>query len=206
MKIRGFTHSLLFLGTISLLCGGGCRQLWAGQTYQRHVTVFGNSSAASTSPQKVDPATEADIRELMDLAGTKATVTRVMNNMVDNMRPLFLRALPPGPYRKRLVQLFFEKIHTKMEPQHILDLAVPIYAKYFSDAEIKQVIQFYKTPLGQKWVRLLPKMQAQIMPEAQRWGQQTGRETMIEVLQEHPDLAQQLKAAEEAAHRHSAGR
>jgi uncharacterized protein len=204
MKIRTIGNWFLLFGISCLIWSGNSQPLRAGQTYQRQVTVFGNSSAASAAPQAVDPAKEADIRQLMDLVGTKATVMRVMNSMTNDIRPLMLHALPPGQYRERLVQLFFEKFQTKMNPQHFLDLAVPVYAQNFSDDEIKGLIQFYQTPLGKKWISLMPKMQAQILPVAHSWGEELGRQTMLEVLQEHPDLAQDLKAAgkEQAAHAH----
>jgi len=204
MKVRTIGDGLLLCGIFCLVWGGSSHELRAGQTYQHQITVFGNSSAASTAPQPVDPVEEADIRQLMDLVGTKATVMRVMNSMTNDMRPLMLHAFPPGEYRERLIQLFFEKFQAKMNPQDLLDLAVPIYAQNFSDDEVKGLIQFYQTPLGQKWISLLPKVQAELLPKARSWGENLGRQTMIEVLQEHPELAQQLKAAgqELAAHAH----
>lgn len=201
MKVRGIGIGLLFLGCVCLFLGGGCGRLWAGQNYQRHITVFGNSPAPRTAPHKVDPATEADVQELLRLAGTKARVTEVLNNYFKNTEPLITRAFPPGAYRQRLVRLFIQKLKSEGAPQHILDMAVPVYAEYFTDAEIKQLIQFYKTPLGQKWVRLAPEMEARIGPEARQWGHQMGRKAMQEVLQEHPELMQQLRAAVKAEHR-----
>lgn len=201
MKNRTIGKCLLSVCCFFLVWSGNSPQLWAGQNYQRHVTVFGNSSAAATTPRAVNPATQADIRQMMDLVGTKATVMRVMKTTESNMRPLLFHALPPGPYRQRLVELFIEKFNSEATPQHIMGLAVPIYAQYLSDDEIKGLIQFYKTPLGQKWISIQPKVQAALLPEAQAWGRELGRRTMMEVLQENPDLAQQLKAAARAAHR-----
>lgn len=200
MKIRAIGKWLLIFGGLCLVWSGSLQQLCAGQNYPSRVRVFGHSSAATTASLKIDPAEEADIRQLMDLVGTKATITRVMNSMEQSMRPLMLHAFPPGPYRERLVELFFEKLRTKETPQDIMNLAVPVYAQYLSDADIKGLIQFYKTPLGQKWVRVLPKLQAGVLPKAQLLGGELGRQTMIEVLQEHPHLEQELKAAERAAH------
>ena len=201
MKIRAIGHWLLLFGSLGLLWSGGSQRLFAGQNYPNRVTVFGGQSAASTpAPQAIDPAEEADIRQLMDLLETKAAVTQTMNSMANDMRPLLLRALPPGPYRERLVQLFFEKFSTNVNPQHLMDLAVPVYAQYLSDDDIKGLIQFYKTPLGQKWVKARPKVAAGVLPAAHAWGRTLGRQTMIEVIEEHPELAQELKAAQVAAH------
>ncbi|HXH51227.1 MAG TPA: DUF2059 domain-containing protein [Terriglobia bacterium] len=202
MKVRSIGYWLLLVGSLCLVWSANARPLCAGQDYPRHVTVLNPPSEDSGTPQKVDPATEADIRQLMDLAGTKATVTRTMNNMEESMRPLLLRAFPPGEYRERLVQLFFEKFHNKVNADAVMDLTVPVYAQYLTDDEVKQLIQFYHTPLGEKWISVQPKLQEDLQPRARAWGEQMGREALIEVLQEHPDLAEQLKDAAVAARQH----
>lgn len=201
MKIRAFGNWVLLLGSFCLVWGGSCQQLYAGQNYPNHVTAFGHSSAASTVPRRIDPAEEADIRQLLKIVGIKATVMRVMNTMEQDMTPLMVAAFPPGQYRARLVDLFFAKFRTKVTPQFLMNMAVPVYARYFSDADIKGLIKFYQTPLGQKWVRVFPKLQAGMLPRVQSLSRELGRQTMLEVLQEHPHLAQELKAAERAAHR-----
>ena len=202
MKVCSFRYWLLLVSSLSLVWSVSTRQLCAGQDYPRHVTVFGPSSGDTSTAQKVDPATEADIRQLMDLAGTKATVTRMMDNMEQSMRPLLLRAFPPGEYRERLVQLFFDKFHTKVNAEAVVDITIPIYAQNLTDDEVKQLIQFYHTPLGQKWISVQPKMQEELQPRARAWGEQMGREALMEVLQEHPELAEQLKDAAVAARQH----
>lgn len=202
MKTHSMGNLLLVFGGLCFLCGGTSRQLCAQQNYPSHVTVFGQSSEAQAPSQKVDPAEEADIRQLLDLSGTKANITRMMSSAEESMRPLMLRSLPSGPYRDRLVQLFIEKLHTKMDAQHLVDMVVPAYAQYFSDAEIKQMVQMFQTPVVQKWVSLEPKVQAQLSPAAHSWGREMGVEAMREVLEENPDLAQQLRDAAQAARQH----
>lgn len=202
MKIRSICNCLLLFGGLCLVWSGNPRQVLAGQNYPSHVKVLGQSSAAPPTAQPVDPAKEAEIRQLMYVVGVKDTVTRMMGAMEQNMRPMFVRSLPPGAYRERLVRLFFEKFHSKVNAEQIVDMVIPVYAQNLSDEDIKGLIQFYKTPLGRKWVSLQPKIQAGIAPAARAWGEQVGRQSMKEVLQEHPDLAEQLKAAAEAEHQH----
>lgn len=205
MKIRAVGYRFLIFSSLFLLWSASSLQLWAGQNYPSHVTVFGPPSAATAPASKVDPAEKADIRHLMDLAGTKATVQQMMNYMDKNLRPLLLHAFPPGPYRERLIELFLEKFNTKATPQYVMNLAIPYYAQYFSEADIKGLIQFYETPLGQKWVRALPKLRAALLAKSQSLGGQLGRQTMMEVLREHPHLAQEFVAAQRAAHSRQAG-
>jgi uncharacterized protein len=46
---------------------------------------------------------------------------------------------------------------------------VGIYAKHFSDEEIKELIVLYKSPVAQKLLRLLPQITAEVIPKAQEW-------------------------------------
>lgn len=156
-------------------------------------------SNADASASKLDPAKEADIRQLMDVTGGKAMVQQVMDEMEKNMKPLMVNSLPSGDYRDKLIDQFFMKFHSKADIQQLLDMAVPIYDKYLSDEEIKGLISFYKTPLGQKTLRVLPKLMGEMQTQSINWGQNLGRESMEEVLSENPDLAKALQDAAKAA-------
>ncbi len=155
-------------------------------------------STGSSGPSKIDPAKEADIRRLMDLAGTRLMVTQVMDGMEKGIKPLLTNALPSGEYREKLVDLFFAKFHSKAVPQQLLDMAVPAYDKYYTHEEIKGLIEFYGTPLGQKLVSVQPKMTGELQEAGRKWGEGLGRDSMLEVLAEHPELATALEAAKKA--------
>jgi len=147
---------------------------------------------------KIDPAKEADIRRLLDLVGTKGLVVQTMDSMSRSIKPLLTNSLPPGEYREKLVDLFFGKFSSKADVQHLLDLAVPIYDKNFSHQEIRSLIEFYQTPLGQKAIATVPKVSAEMQEQGRKWGEDLGRQCMMEVLSEHPELADALNAASNA--------
>ncbi len=154
---------------------------------------------AEAAPAKIDPAKEADIRHLLELTGAANLASEAMARMESNLRPLLMQALPPGDYRDRLIDLFFEKFHTKANGQLVVDLAVPIYDKYYSADEIKGLIQFYGTPLGQKTAKILPQLMGELQTAGQQMGEQLGRDSMTEVLAEHPELKKALEDAKAAA-------
>ena len=156
-------------------------------------------TAVSVSPAQstVDPAKEADIRRLLDLMAVKALMLQVMNQMDTGLRPTMTQALPPGEYRTQLVDLFFQKFSSKLNIDALLDLLIPVYDKYLSDDDIKGLIQFYQTPLGQKAISVLPKLTSESQAQGEMLGQKMGRESMAEVLAEHPDLARELQAAQQ---------
>lgn len=158
-----------------------------------------NVSPAGAGRAKIDPVKEADIRRLMDVTGAKGLMKQMMDGMEKNLKPMMVSSLPPGDYRDRLVELFFEKFHSKADTQELIEMAVAGYDKYLSDEEIKGLIAFYQTPLGRKALEVLPKLTVELQSEGVNWGQELGRQCMQEVLAEHPDLAQALAAAGKAA-------
>lgn|GEM_PF-670659 len=152
--------------------------------------------AAGPAKAQVDPSKQADIRRLLRLLNADALVAQLMEATEKSMQPLLSQSLPQGEYRDQLVTLFFEKFRQHSESAHFTDLLVPIYDKYYTAGEIRQLIEFYQTPLGAKMVAVLPQITAESQAAGREWGGELGRESMTEVLKEHPELE---KALEDAA-------
>jgi uncharacterized protein len=165
------------------------------QGAQDRSTPAADSKAAPAAQTKIDPGKEADIRRLLDMTGTAALAQQVMDSMEQSLRPMIASSLPPGAYRDKLLDLFFQKFRSKLDSQRLIDLAVARYDENFSDEEIKGLMSFYATPLGRKVITQLPKITAQLQQDGENLGQKAGRDAMIEVLSEHPDIAQALQQA-----------
>src|SRR5437879_9037521 len=159
--------------TVLLLGALGCAQDGASQDAGQSV-----ASAAKASRTKIDlkQAKEADIRRLLELTHAGALATQTMESMEGNIKPLMTNSFPPGEYRDKLIDLFFIKFHSKFDQQTILDLAVPVYDKYYSDDEVKDLIRLYSTPLGQKMLATLPNAMAGLQADGQTRGEELGEE------------------------------
>jgi hypothetical protein len=153
-------------------------------------------AAAANSAASIDPAKEASIRNMFEVLGMAKMMQQVIAGMSDSMKPMLMSSLPPGAYRERLADLFFQRFQSKLRVEQLLDLAVPIYNKYFSLEEVEGLTRFYQTPLGQKALSVLPQSMIEMQTASMKLGEELGRKAMIEVLDEHPDLK---KAFEEAA-------
>lgn len=151
---------------------------------------------------KIDPVKEADIRRLLELTGAKSMVSQVMTSMESSIKPLMMNSLPPGDYREKLVDLFFQEFQSRADVQipQLLDAAVPVYDKYFSDEDIKGLIHFYETAVGQKAISLMPKISVELQSQGTKLGETIGRDAMLKVLADHPDLKTALENAEKSAH------
>jgi len=153
---------------------------------------------ASKSAAKMDPEKEAAIRKLFEISGTQKTMEQVLAGMSANMKPELAKMLPPGEYQGKLIPLFFERFQSKLKIDDLLALTIPVYDKYLSKEDIDGLAQFYQTPLGKKMISVLPQVLIESQTAAMNLGEQIGRQSMLEVLAEHPDLE---KAMEEAGAR-----
>jgi len=153
------------------------------------------TSAPQATQSKIDPAKEADIRRLLEVMRASELMTKLMGGMEQGIRPMLTNAFPPGEYREKLISLFLAKLHSNLQSGDLLDLIVPIYDKYYSRDEIKGLIQFYETPVGNKMVSVTPQIAVESQAAGRDWGQQVGADSMREVLSEHPDLEKALEDA-----------
>jgi hypothetical protein len=180
----------------------------AGAAAQKPATSQAQSSPASASTKpadsaakptsSIDPAKEAAIRKLFEVQGTRNSMQQAIAGMSENMKPVLTSSLPPGEYREKLIDLFFQKFQSKINVDQLIDLAVPIYDKHFSMEDLDGLTKFYQTPLGKKAISALPLVLIETQTASMKWGQQLGQQSMMEVLDEHPDLKKSLEDAASA--------
>ena len=53
---------------------------------------------------------------------------------------------------------FWEKELTELKIETIINNLIPIYDKYFTHEEIKELIKFYESPVWKKYIDVLPKL------------------------------------------------
>jgi hypothetical protein len=55
---------------------------------------------------------------------------------------------------------------------------VPIYDKYYTETDIDQLIEFYKSPVGKKMIEVQPQLTQESMLAGQTWGRQIAEKVM----------------------------
>ena len=63
-----------------------------------------------------------------------------------------------------------------MRRAEFVDLLVPIYDQRFSPAEVRDLLAFYQSPLGQRLPEVQPDLTRDAMMAGQRWGMRLGAE------------------------------
>jgi len=127
----------------------------------------------------------ADIKRLMEITGAAnmgvlfgTEVSRQMFQTLKAARPeISDRAMTV--IEKEINSLLAEEIS---RPGGLMDRVIPIYSKYYSQAEIRELLAFYQSPIGKKTIQVLPKVASESMVAGRQWGQSLGPELKKRVL------------------------
>ena len=78
-------------------------------------------------------------------------------------------------------------LFTQLHPVYFIDLMVDLYARYFTEQEIRDLIDFYQTPTGQKSIAVMPALMQDSMEAGEAWGRKVGERVAKEVLSEQTE-------------------
>ncbi len=107
--------------------------------------VFAQIEGGQT-PNAVAPETQELVRRLLEANGTRASLIRIFEDIIKRA---------PADSQKQLQEV--------LKSDAIIDNIIPVYAKHFTPAELKELIAFYKSPVGAKNLALTPKLMSEVM-------------------------------------------
>ncbi|MEZ0231419.1 MAG: DUF2059 domain-containing protein [Methylophilaceae bacterium] len=122
----------------------------------------------------ISDAKVANIKKLIEITGSANIGKQFADAISQQMFKIIKQARPDIPDRALVVMndaltnLMSEKMYTQ---DGLIERIIPIYSKYFTNDEIKQLLDFYKTPLGQKSISVMPQLLNESMLAGQAWGQ-----------------------------------
>jgi alpha-galactosidase/6-phospho-beta-glucosidase family protein len=151
------------------------------------VATFGQQPATSTAPKPVtpttpsssaaepaikppaNPITPAQIKEMQELTGAEATKKRIVANAMQFYRSQFPSYVP---------QDVIDDLDKSLENADLESHAAEIYPKYISTEDATKIIEFYKSPAGQRMIEAQPYMMTEMQRSAVQVAQQTAKDVM----------------------------
>ena len=115
-----------------------------------------------------------DVRALLKALRAGENAVEAMNRSIPAMR----QAMPQVP------EAFWTAFAAEFTPQRMEDLAVPIYEKHLTAAEVKALRAFFATPEGASFARKQPLILAESMAAGQKLGQEVGQEVAARLQKE----------------------
>lgn len=116
----------------------------------------------------------ADIERLLAMTGALSIGKQMANTFVTSLAQNLKNARPDIP--KDALNLLPAEVAATFDDNigSFKDEIVPIYHKYFTAAEVKEMIRFYSSDLGQRTIKVMPALMQEAMAAGQRWGQSLG--------------------------------
>ena len=152
------------------------------------IYALNQDSAAAASPDKVDPQLKADVLHLLEVTHFKDRTSEGGQRMFEPMRPLLRSTLPETPNREKILDAYIAKLLALMQSDEFTDRVVTIYAKYFSDEDVRAMTQFYATPTGQHFNAVM----TDFIGDVSKAGQTVATDRLPEILKqlctEYPEL------------------
>jgi hypothetical protein len=130
-------------------------------------------------------AKKEDIKRLMEVTGATNIAKQFASAISQQIFQTLKAAGTKIPDRAlavmdtELTSLFSEKMSV---PGGFIDQIIPIYDKYFTHQDVREMLAFYQTPIGQKAISVLPAVTNECTLAGQRWGQSLGPELDQRVL------------------------
>ncbi len=118
-----------------------------------------------------DAEKEKDIRQLITLTSGDKMGEQVLDQMIPEMQKM-IPQVPPT---------FWQEFRKKTKMSELIDRLLPIYDKYYSKEDVKGLIQFYQTPLGQKIISVIPAISRESNMVGSAWGQEKAQEVISEL-------------------------
>ena len=148
-------------------------------------------AAAATKP--MDPVKEADIRALMELVGARDLVQDSLATSSEQYREKLLSTVPNNEKGQAFINAFITSYENKYDADQVTEQLVTIYDKHYSDEEIKGLLQFYGSPLGQKVAAEMPKINRETQTASRTASGKAAREALAMVKEENPEVGQNAR-------------
>lgn len=180
---------IIYVGTFLLAIQGAS---------QNPVSAAQQSSAAqeqasADQAKPIDPVKEADIRSLMELMGAHDQVQEAVNSSSEQYREKLVATVPDNDKGQAFVNSFIESYQKKFDVDQVTEEIVSIYDKHYTDDDIKTLLQFYGSPVGQKVAAETPKIMHEIQVASHAVGAKAAKEALQAMREENPQIGRSAR-------------
>lgn len=141
------------------------------------LALAASSSVAQTSPPEASPTHLAAARELIQATGSLTGIDEMIPAFVEGVR----KQGETRPEMKKDLDEVLKGLSPELEllRQQAINVATRAYAHLMSEPEIREVVAFFKTPVGAKFAKLQADLSENVMSDVQAWSQQASEYVMV---------------------------
>jgi len=181
---------VIYIGTFFLVIQGSTENsVKAAQ--QASASAPGTASVPLNA--SIDPLKEADIRSLVELLGARDMVEDGANNGIKQAREKLLSTVPNNDKGQAFVNAFANSYRKRFDADQVTEELVSIYDKHFTEDEIRGLLQFYGSSLGQKVAMEMPMIGRETQAAVRAASGKAVREALAEAKRENPGVGQSAR-------------
>ena len=152
-----------------------------------------NVASPQQAAHAIDPGKEADIHSLLELVGTRDAVQEGATRGVEQFRENLIASVPDNQRGQQFVNAFVDEYQKKFDPDEVTTQFVTVYDKHFTDEEIKGLLQFYGSPLGQKYAAEMPKITSEIQAANRGVNIRLAKEVLQDLRKQYSGVASRAR-------------
>jgi len=138
-----------------------------------------NSPAFAQTPGDINPAPasvedtakDETIRKLLDITGAKNLYQQMSSQVFTGLKAEY----PQVPVE------FWDTAAKEMKTDELLNEIIPLYKKYYTNEDLKQLVAFYQTPIGQKTISILPQLSRESISVGLKFGKTVAKRIIDEL-------------------------
>jgi len=148
---------------------------------------------SATAAPAIDPAKDADIRALLELVGARDQVQDSVHITAEQYREKLLATVPNNEKEKAFVNTVITSYEKNFDLDQVTEQLVAIYDKHYTDEEIKGLLQFYGSALGQKVAGEGPRISREIQEVTRAAATKAVKDALQEAKLEDPATGQNAR-------------
>src|SRR5438094_2048582 len=148
------------------------------------------SQSGRQASSAIDPAKEKDIRSLLELVGARDTIQESASAATEQYRQKFVEASANSDRAPAFRNAYLAEFQKKFDADAVTGQLVGIYDKHFTDDEIRGLMEFYGSPLGQKVAAEMPKISREVQQTTRTASSQAERLALQDLRTEYPDAGE----------------
>jgi uncharacterized protein len=157
---------------------------------QNPVQASASGANASAASKSMDPEKEADLRSLLQYVGAKDQLQSVASESAAQYREKLsasVKNVANDSKRQELITVASGSFQKNFDQQRAMQQIAAIYDKHFSDDEIKGLLDFYSSPLGQKFAAETSKINKEIQAVQVSAASSATRESLLTLKSQDAD-------------------
>jgi uncharacterized protein len=152
--------------------------------------VEASEQTAAQAGAAIDPLKEKEIRSLLELIGARDAIQDAGNAATEPYRQKMQETSANSDRADKFAKAYQAEFQKRFDADSLTTQLVGIYDQHFTEDEIKELLEFYGSPTGQKLAAEMPKITREVQIAVRTASGQAARQAWQDLRAENPNLGE----------------